>query len=145
MDAYNGKYYLHGQEEQPATLLFLKDRISIGLRDPDGNPLVVYWSYDQIVRENYWKNGKGIVRTTGYPAQVIEVEEKEFIQTLEDIFRQRERSWLSRAMNKNVMGIVKVMAVFFGALIAAYIWLVPFLAERLARRVPVAYEESLGN
>jgi predicted Zn-dependent protease len=43
------------------------------------------------------------------------------------------------------MGIVKVLTIFFVVLFAAYIWLVPFLAERLAKRVPASYEESLGN
>src|SRR5688572_29593999 len=119
MDAYSGKYYLQGQQEQPATILFLKDRISIGLRDADGNPRIVFWPYNQVVRENFWKNGRGIVRTHGYPAQYMEVEEKEFVQKLEDIFREREKSWISRTLNKNVMGIVKVLGIFLALLIAA--------------------------
>lgn len=145
MDAYTGKYYLHGQQEQPATILFLKDKISIGLVDADGNPRVVFWTYNQVVKENYWKNGRAIIHTQGYPAQFIEVEEKEFVQKLEDIFREREKSWISRTLNKNVIGLIKVLGIFLALLIAAYIWLVPFLAERLAKRVPVSYEESLGN
>ena len=145
MDAYNGIYYLAGLPEQPATILFLKDRLSIGLRDEFGNPRVVYWSYSQIKKENFWHNGRAVIRYEGYPEQVIEVGQKEFVQKLEDIFRYRERSWLSKTLNKNVMGIVKVFTVFLGLLFAAYIWLVPFLAGRLANRVPASYEESLGN
>ena len=145
MDAYNGIYYLQGGEEQPATILFLKDKLSIGLRDGFGNPRIVYWPYNQIIRENFLKNGKPVIRCGGYPVQVIEVEQKEFLQKLEDIFRYRERSWVSKALNKNVMGMVKVLGVFFALLFAAYIWLVPFLADRLAKRVPASYEESLGN
>ena len=38
-----------------------------------------------------------------------------------------------------------MLAVFIVILVSAYIWLVPFLAERLAKRVPVSYEEQLGD
>lgn len=145
MDAYSGIYYLQGGEEQPATILFLKDKISIGLRDASGNPRVVYWPYDQVIKENFWKGGRAVVRCGGYPPQFLEVDSKEFLQKLEDLFRYRERSWLSKTLNKNVMGMAKVLAIFFGALVVAYIWLVPFFADRLAKRVPVSYEESLGN
>ena len=145
MDAYSGIYYLEGEEEQPATFLFLKDKISIGIRDEYGNPRIVYWPYNQVIKKHSWKGGRVIIKCEGYPPQVIEVEQKEFLQKLEDIFSYRERSWLSKTMNKNVMGIVKVLTVFFVVLFAAYTWLVPILAGRLAKRVPASYEESLGN
>jgi predicted Zn-dependent protease len=145
MDAYTGKYFLQGGAEQDATILLLKDKISIGLRDEHGNPLVVYWPYEQIIRENFWKWGQAVVRCGSFPVQTIEVGSKEFVEKLEDVFKQRERSWLSRTMNKNVIGMVRVFAIFFAILIAAYFLLVPFLADRLAKRVPVSYEEKLGD
>ena len=145
MDAFTGKYYIQGGEEQDATMLLLKDRLSIGLRDEHGNPRIVYWPYDQIIRDSFWKRGQSIVRCGTYPVQTIEVSAKEFADKLETIFKERERSWIKRTLNKNVMGIVKVLAVFFVLLAAAYIWLVPLLAERLAKKAPVSYEEQLGD
>jgi len=145
MDAFTGKYYIQGGEEQDATMLLLKDKISIGIRDEHGNPRIVFWSYDQVIRDSFWKRGQSIVRCGTYPVQTIEVSSKEFADKLESIFKNRERSWISRTLNKNVMGMIKVLAVFIGLLAAAYIWLVPFLAERLAKKVPVSYEERLGD
>jgi predicted Zn-dependent protease len=145
MDAYTGKYYIQGGEEQDAAILFLKDKLSIGIRDEHGNPRIVFWSYDQIIRDSFWKRGQSLVRCGTYPIQTIEVGAKEFADTLESIFKDRERSWISRTLNKNVMGMVKVLAVFFALLAAAYIWLIPFLAERLAKKVPISYEERLGD
>lgn len=145
MDAYTGKYFLQGGAELEATILFLKDKISIGLRDEHGNPRVVYWPYEQIIRDNFWKRGQAIVRFGSYPVQTIEVDQKEFAEKLEDIIMQRERSLFSRAMNKNVMRMISIFTFFFAILIAAYFLLVPFLAERLAKRVPVSYEEKLGE
>ena len=145
MDAYSGKYYLQGDREQDVTILFLKDKLSIGLRDEHGNPRIVYWPYEQIIRDNFWKRGVSIVRTGTYPIQTIEVAEKEFADKLEDVFKERDRSWFSRMMNKNQWRMIRFLLIFFAIIVAAYIWLVPFLAERLAGRVPVSYEEKLGD
>lgn len=145
MDAYSGKYYLQGGQEQEATILFLKDKLSIGLRDEQGDPRVVYWPYHQIIRDNFWKRGISIVRSGTYPIQTIEVDTKEFADRLENIFKERERSWFSRMMNKNQWRLIRFFLVFFAIIISAYIWLLPFLADRLARRVPVSYEERLGD
>ena len=145
MDAYTGKYYIQGGDEQEATILILKDKLSIGLRDKHGNPRIVYWPYEQVIRDNFWKRGQSIVRCGTYPLQVIEVNTKEFADKLEVIFKEREKSWISRALNKNAMRMIKMLTVFIVLLVAAYIWLVPFLAERLAKKVPVSYEERLGE
>lgn len=145
MDAYTGKYYLQGGEEQEATILFLKDKLSIGLRDEHGNPRIVYWPYEQILRDNFWKRGVAIVRSTTYPIQTIEVEQKEFADKLEQVFLYRERSWYTRMLSKGQWRMIQFLVVFFAIIISAYIWLVPFLAERLAKRVPVSYEEKLGD
>lgn len=145
MDAYSGKYYLQGGQEQEATILFLKDKVSIGLRDEHGNPRVLYWTYDQIIRDNFWKRGLAVVRCSTYPIQTIEVESKEFADRLEGILHERERSWISRVLNRNQWRMIRFLLAFFLVIIGAYIWLVPFLAERLAKRVPVSYEERLGD
>lgn len=145
MDAYNGKYFLQGGQEQDATILLLKDKISIGLRDEHGNPRVLYWTYDQVIRDNFWKRGISVVRCGTYPLQTIEVETKEFADRLQGVFKERERSWFSRILNRNQWRMIRFLLVFFIAIISAYIWLVPFLAERLAKKVPVTYEERLGD
>ena len=145
MDAYTGKYYLQGGEEQDATILFLKDKISIGLRDEHGNPRIVYWPYEQIIRDNFWKRGQSVVRCGSYPVQTIEVDKKEFAGKLDAIFKERERSWITRMLSKGQWRMIRFLLIFFTLIISAYIWLVPFLAERLAKRVPVSYEEKLGD
>ena len=84
-------------------------------------------------------------RCGSYPVQTIEVNEKEFADKLELILTEKEKSWLSRFMNKNQWRMIRMLAVFIVILVSAYIWLVPFLAERLAKRVPISYEERLGD
>ena len=145
MNAYSGKYYLQEGVDQTVNILLLKDKISIGLIDENNEPRVIYWPYQQIIKDNFWKRGQAIVRCGTYPVQIIEVESKEFANKLESILAHRERSWISRTMNKNIMGMMKVLLIFVAVILGAYFWLLPFLAERLAKRVPVAYEEKLGN
>src|SRR6185436_20909071 len=112
MDAYTGKYYLQGDAEQEATILLLKDKVSIGLRDEHCNPRIVYWPYEQIIRDNFWKRGQTIVRCGTYPIQTIAVNEKEFADKLELIIKDRERSWLGRFMNKNQWRMIRMLVVF---------------------------------
>ena len=145
MDAYTGKYYVQGGEEQSATILLLKDKLSIGLRDEHGNPRIVYWPYEQIIKDKFWKRGHAIVRCGTYPIQTIEVDVKEFADKLEETLKENERSWLGRFMNKNQRRMIRMLSVFIVILVSAYIWVVPFLAERLANKVPVSYEERLGD
>jgi predicted Zn-dependent protease len=145
MDAYTGKYYIQGGEQQDATILLLKDKLSIGLRDEHGNPRIVYWPYEQIIRDSFWKRGQSIVRSSTYPVQTIEVDAKEFADKLELIFKEKEKSWFSRILNKNQLRLIRFFVIIIFLLISAYIWLVPFLAERLAKKVPVSYEERLGD
>src|SRR5688572_20792194 len=145
MDAYSGKYYTQGGEEQEATILFLNDKISIGLRNEHGEPRIVYWPYEQIIRDNFWKRGQSIVRCGSYPVQTIEVNEKEFADKLETILKEKERSWLGRFMTTSQWWMIRMLAISIVILVSTYIWLVPFLAERLAKRVPLSYEERLGD
>jgi predicted Zn-dependent protease len=145
MDAFTGKYYLQGGPEQEATILFLIDRLSIGLKDEHGNPRIVYWPYEQIIRDNFWKRGQSVVRCGSYAVQTIEVDKKEFADKLDAIFKERERSWVSRMLSRGQWRMIKFLVIFLTLIISAYIWLVPFLAERLAKRVPVSYEEKLGD
>ena len=145
MDGYTGKYYVQGGEEQNATILLLKDKLSIGLRDEHGNPRIVYWPYEQIIKDKFWKRGQSIVRCGTYPIQTIEVDVKEFADKLEETLKENERSWLGRFMNKNQRRMIRMLSIFIVILVSAYIWLVPFLAERLANKVPVSYEERLGD
>lgn len=145
MDAFSAKYYLQGGEARDATVLILKDKLSIGIRNEHNEPQVIFWPYQQIIKDNFWKRGQAIVRCGTYPVQIIELNSREFADKLENILAHRQRSWLSRTMNRNRMHMIKVLSGFVSIILAAYFLLLPFLAERLAKRVPVSYEEKLGN
>jgi Zn-dependent protease with chaperone function len=163
MDGYNAIYHLQGYESQKATVIFLKDKLSIGLtparlsprptgssgRDSGGDehnkPKVVYWYYDKIIREDFRKQGKTVVRHEGYPAQSIEVDRREFADKLEDYFKRMDRSFFRKMFTPGTITLMRVAVIFFGLLAAVYFFLVPWLAVRLANKVPVSFEEKMGN
>lgn len=145
MDGYNAIYNLQGHEPQNATIIFLKDKLSIGLKDEFGNPKVVYWFFDKIVREEFRKAGRVVVRHEGYPAQSIEVGYKEFADKLEDQFKKMDRSILRKVFTPGTINLMRFAIIFFALIAAAYFFLVPWLAVRLANKVPVSFEEKMGN
>jgi len=145
MDTFTGKYYIQNGEKQDATILFLKDRLSIGIRNEEGNPRVVYWPYAQIIRQHFRKRNCSVVRYGSYPIQTIEVDSTDFADKLEAVFLQQEKSWAGRMFNKNGWRMTGMLAGFIAILLLAYFWLIPWLAERMAVNVPVTYEEKLGN
>lgn len=145
MDGYNAIYHLQGHEPQNVTILFLKDKLSIGLIDEFGKPKIVYWFYDKIIREQFRKAGKIVVRHEGYPVQSFEVSQKEFADKLEDEFRKMDRSLIRKIFTPGAVTLIRLSIVFFGLLAATYFFIVPWLAVRMANKVPVSFEEKMGN
>jgi beta-barrel assembly-enhancing protease len=145
MDGYNAIYTAQGYEPQNATVIFLKDKLSIGLKDEHGNPKVVYWFYDKIIRDEFRQYGKLIVRHEGFPPQSIEVEHREFADKLNGQIKKTERSFLRKAFTPGTITMLRFAFIFFTLLAAAYLFLVPWLAVRLANKVPVSFEEKMGN
>jgi predicted Zn-dependent protease len=145
MDGYNAIYTIQGHEPQPATVIFLKDKLSIGLKDERGNPRVVYWFYDKLIREDFRRMGKIIVRHEGFPPQSLEVNHAEFSDKLNDQFKKMDRSFLRKVFTPGTLTMMRFAVIFFGLLAAAYFFLVPWLAVRLANKVPISFEEKMGN
>ena len=135
---YRGIYYIMGKEEFPATVTIEKGRLHISIKDGNTDRTIL-WPYEIIVKENFWKSGKAVVRTEGYPEQVIEMNSREFGEKLEESLYKRSNTWGKRVWYRNSTGLLKVLVIFLAVLIAGYVWLVPFLADRMARRVPASY------
>lgn len=144
MNSYRGIYYIKGGAEHAATFSFLKDRLSIKFNDENNNGREVFWYYDEIIRENSRQAGNLVIRYSGYPEQIIEVSSAEFTTQLE-VYTGKQSKRTAIKVLAQVSPLLRVLIVIFLLLLAVYLWLVPYLAVRLAERVPVSYEENLGN
>ncbi|MBS1609468.1 MAG: M48 family metallopeptidase [Bacteroidetes bacterium] len=144
MNDYRGKYYIKGGAEQAAIFSFLKDRLSIKFNDENNNGREVFWYYDEIIRENFRQANNLVIRYSGYPEQIIEAFSVEFANQLE-VYTSKQYKRTAIKILARVSPLLRVLIVIFLLLLAVYLWLVPYLAVRLAEKVPVSYEENLGN
>ncbi|MGC4038005.1 MAG: M48 family metallopeptidase [Chitinophagaceae bacterium] len=144
MNLYKGIYYIKGGAEHAATFTFFKDRLSVKFNDEHNNGREVFWYYDEIVKENFRQSGNFIIRYKGYPEQIIETSSSEFVTEIEKHVAKENKRTVIKVVAR-VSPLLRVLFVIFLLLLAAYLWLVPYLAVRFAERVPVSYEENLGN
>lgn len=135
MTTYEGIYTCDSPDNAQKCLVTVTNkRIEIHLRDADGNPRVVYW---------YWYNvaqGDRGLQYTGLPLQTLAVASPAFHEAA------------AKKMKRPQPRIPAVVAVFAGAVLlvaalaaVAYFWLIPFLAGRMVRTIPVAYEVKFGE
>jgi Zn-dependent protease with chaperone function len=144
VNTYKGTYSILDGPEHKATLIFLKDKLSIKFNDEYNNGREVFWYYDEITTGNSKQNEKAIVRYTGYPQQIIETDSSEFLLQLNQyILKRPQKKTLKLLMQ--LSPLLRVLIILFILLLAMYFWLVPYLSVRLAEKVPVSYEENLGQ
>ncbi|MES1218947.1 MAG: M48 family metallopeptidase [Bacteroidota bacterium] len=144
MNIYRGTYSIKGGALHAATFTFLKDKLSIKFTDENNTGREVYWYYDEIIRSNFYSYGNCTAKYKGYPEQVIETSSAEFAAQLE-AFTSRENKRTFIKVVARVSPLLRVLFVIFLLLLAVYLWLVPYLAVKLAEKVPVSYEENLGQ
>ena len=124
--------YRFNEEEQRATISFLKNKLSILLE----NKREVFWFYDQVKRENVYT-----FKYTSYPPQLIRLSSSAFADELENRILKGNKK-----VNVGKMSpLLKVLLIFIAFLIIAYLFLVPWIASALAGRFPMSYEKSIGD
>ncbi len=144
MNSYTGIYYLKGGAVYAATFSFLNDRLSIQFTDEKRIKREVYWYYDEIIKEDLEQGFKSVIRYKGYPEQVIEVNSSQFVRELEELINRQNKKFLLKVFGHS-LPLLRVLFIIIILIAAVYLWLVPYLAVRLAGKVPVSYEENLGN
>lgn len=144
VNGYNADYYTEGKERLPATLYLEKKALRIRLQSAEGER-DLFWYYDKIMRTGFLKDGKAVVKYFGFPVQIIETDPLHFLPELDQRLRQLDRSWLRKAFGSNAALLIKIGLGLVAILSLVYFLLIPFLADRMARRLPVSYEIRLGN
>jgi Zn-dependent protease with chaperone function len=124
--------YSFNEEEQPATISFQKQKLSILLK----NTREIFWYYEQIKRNNVYT-----FQYTEYPPQLLRLSSSAAADELENRIKKG-----SKAVNVGKMApLLKVLLFFIAFLIIAYLFLVPWIASALAGRFPLSYEKSIGD
>lgn len=130
MQRFEGFYsYDSPDSTQRAVVTVTNKRIEIHL----GDSRVVYWYWYNVVK------GEGpLLHHTGLPLQTLKV--------ANDAFADIVKKQLSRKRHSYVIPFILGLGGFLtGLLLAAYFWLIPFLAGRMAKSLPVEYEVEMGE
>ena len=145
MLSYHGIYYQEGKQERPATVELYKNRLHISIQNQYGQPLSVYWDYDKILKQDFRQGNRTVVKYIGVPVQVIEIIQADFAPELLNRMDASENSFVRRMFGARSLGMLKLLAglIFVGSLL--YFFLIPFMSERMAMRVPVSFEKNLGD
>ncbi len=138
MNNYKGTYSVKGGSTYAATFTFLKDKLSIKFNDDHNNGREVYWYYDEIIKEDVKQDGKTVIRYKGYPEQIIETDTQAFVAQLAGYTNRPNKKHVLK-MFMRVSPLLRVLIVIFILLLAVYLWLVPFLAIRLAEKFPISF------
>ncbi|MGX5818534.1 M48 family metallopeptidase [Chitinophaga lutea] len=132
---FEGIYtYESPDNAQRCNITVTNKRIEIRLRDAHGNPRDVYWYWENIRREkDAWLHA-------GLPQQSLYVRDHAF------------HDWVEKKVAKPRRGPSAAVSVFLvscvvilGLLAAAYFWLIPYLAGRVADKMPIEYEVRYGE
>lgn len=143
MESFPGVYYLGEGQPQAVRVSLSSQKLIIRMEDGSGRE--VFWYYDKVLRQGLDSVGMLRVKYLGIPMQSIEVNHPGFQEELKKRLGKNDRSWLKRTFGSGASTFLKVLLAILTLLVSFYIWGIPFLAERLARRVPVSYEEKLGD
>ncbi|AWO01885.1 hypothetical protein DLD77_09345 [Chitinophaga alhagiae] len=136
MKTYEGIYSYNSPDSAQKCLVTVTDkRIEIHLRDAQGNPRVVYWYWYNVVQ------GDHALHHTGQPLQTLKVPSFEF----QDAVAQQMKKPRRRGVPAVAMAVGGTILVALALLAAAYFWLVPYLAGRMANALPVEYEIKFGE
>ena len=125
--------YSFNEEEQPATISFQKQKLSILLK----NKREIFWYYEQIKRANVYA-----FQYAGYPLQLLRLSSSTVADELENRIQKKG----NKTLNVGKMApLLKVLLFFIAFLIIAYLFFVPWIASSLAGRFPMSYEKSIGD
>jgi beta-barrel assembly-enhancing protease len=133
MQTYQGTYsYDSPDNVRPAEVTVTSKRIEIHLKDADGNPRTVFWYWYNVVQGK-----QNTLHHTGLPLQTLHVPSHEFAGIV-----------LQRTKHKppNPLMAIAGIGLFIIALIAAaWFWLLPYAAGRVANALPIEYEVKFGE
>lgn len=133
---YNATYTTNGTV-LPATLAFLNDKAAITFATPDGLR-TVYWQYHNIMQH---PASSAVFTYTAYPPQSLDVLDK----TLAAAIAMHLQNGKKTALRKRNQTALVLATTLVAVISAVYFLLLPWAAQAVAARVPVAYEKKLGD
>lgn len=139
VQTFTGKYYDSASDRTvDASIAINTHELKISLPST-GQHRFVIWHWNAVKNIGSVPGGHRLLYP-GYPEQHITVADVVFPDVAAYFLRNARKRRYSPAL---IIG--SILAAFIAIIAAAYFWLIPFIAVKIADQVPVSYEEELGN
>ncbi|WAC11797.1 M48 family metallopeptidase [Dyadobacter pollutisoli] len=129
-----------------ATLTLMPDHWLIHYVDESGELQAVKWKLENITTDQNLTT-LFIFRYGDFPQQTIECKEEALPRALKEkypskIFFERKLTHIFKQNNTILIGLVLFLLALLGA---AYLYILPFVAEKIASNIPESVEKRLGD
>lgn len=137
---YPGK----GAAAAEASLLVFDTYLSIGWRNEDGQSYTARWMLKEISAKYEPAAGATIIRhlTTG---EEVQVSGKDAASYISELMEESARPWFKSRKAREQKRVLLFFTILVAILIAVYLFLVPWMAERAAAKLPTATEREIGD
>jgi beta-barrel assembly-enhancing protease len=144
MKSYIAQYSeTNGAPISDATVLLLPKHISIGYNNYNDLHTLKTWLYKNITTQYDAAINKTIINHQ-LDGQSIAIYNN-IIKDVEERIAYSNKNWLAKKIAEDGTKIFTILGIMVALLVIAYIYLIPYLSERLAKKIPVSYEITLGN
>ncbi len=134
-----------GAEPVEATVLALKDHISVGYREDDGLTTRFSWKINEI--NTVFDRSLQATKITNASVEdsALLINGKDAHDFISQMQAEAQKPWYKKQSAKEWLKSLVVVLVVAGVLVATYFLFVPWLAEKLAANVSRQTEERFGN
>jgi beta-barrel assembly-enhancing protease len=134
-----------GAEPVEATVLALKDHISIGYCEQDGTTTTISWNIKQIIAAFDRNLQATKIVNSSIKDRSLLINGKEACDFILLAQEEERKPWYKKQTTKAWLRSLSVFFVVAGILVATYFLFVPWLAEKLAANVSIKAEEGFGD
>ena len=134
-----------GAEPIEATVLATDKKVTIGIRNSNGQPVTIDWDIKDVnaVFEHNLQSTK-VTHAPDKNARLIITGKgpAEYLQEMQD---ERNKPWHKKAKAKDIRKNLLIAFAVIAVMVATYFLIVPWLSEKLASSVSVQTEERFGD
>jgi beta-barrel assembly-enhancing protease len=145
---FQGKYF-NGLSSKPldAFIALDEEAILIAYTDKDGESQTVAWDIAQMQKNEFIGKDRVTLLYGSFPPQSLEVVSADFVREIKAKYASKAfmQSHYHFLANKGLKGVMLGITICIALVGLFYFFGVPAIAERVAEKFPIEYEEQLGG
>lgn len=145
---FYGKYYNGKSSTGHAAEITLDTyHIRISYSDSLGNHHITHWDTDKVHQTDFTEHDHVLLKYGSFPFAYIEVYDKNMEHELKRCYPNAKfhQSVYNRLFSTGVLGLAALVLITIGFMALSYFVLIPAAAEKVAEKLPLSYEQQLGD